>query len=159
MPLSCRLNRSGVLAVLISTALATGCAGSPAPSAPAPTSAANGLLAAVRHSGGLCSTGPCATDLTVYGDGRWDLRDESSGNRSGTLSDDQVRELRTLVTETDLPSATTTIDCADNYDGIRVTYTIGSDPETVIDSCSIRIAGPNPLIERLDDLFQELGQK
>ena len=117
------------------------------------------LLAAVRHSGGLCSSGTCSTDLTVYDDGRWVVRDETSGNRNGNLADNEVRELRTLVAESQVPSVAGTSACPADYDGVRVTYTIGSEPERFIDACTTLIPPTDPLIERLDALFQELSQK
>jgi hypothetical protein len=157
MQLPERLNRSvgaGIGNALLALALAVTAGGCSTPHEP-PTSS---LLAGVHQTGGLCSTGPCSTNLTVYQDGRWELDDAASERRSGILTNDQVREIHTLITESELPRAKRTNPCPANYDGPRVTYTIGSEPEISIDDCITEIPASNPLIERLNRLFQELNK-
>lgn len=141
-------------AALLASALAAAPGGCSAPD----DASAPRLLAAVHHRGGLCSSGTCSTDLTIYDDGRWKLHDETSGDGSGTLSDDQVQQIKSLVTEFTVPPTTSATSCPADYDGTQTIYTIGTEPEITIDACAIRIPPSDPLIETLDHLFQELSQ-
>lgn len=157
--LSNALKALSIMAVSTCLAPIGGCA---APSEPTTSSSSSDTLAIVRRSGGLCSTGPCAVELVVHSDGRWTFRDAGEKTTSGSLAATELLELSELVANSGQLRIVGTADaarCAANYDGPRTHYTLGTQPETVIDTCTTAIQPSDPLIESLDNLLEKAGRK
>ncbi|WP_028047578.1 hypothetical protein [Cellulomonas sp. URHE0023] len=113
-----------------------------------------------RHTwGGLCATGPCASDLVVQDDGTWTYSSSETQDTSGTLSDTELDALYAAVADTALGGASAaTQECAADADGTSVRYTWTLDDESgAASSCETAIDGKDPLVAYLDELATSVG--
>ncbi len=127
---------------------------------PAQPSAPIGLIHAERHTwGGLCASGPCASDLVVEEDGDWTYSSSESDDASGTLSDAELEALRDAVASTGIgtESATAT-GCAADSDGTSVRYAWTSDDGSgAASSCETVIDEADSLVRYLEELAASVG--
>lgn len=134
------------------TLAAAGCA--PSGNQPNPSGQ---ILAGRTQVGGLCSDGECRTELTVYGDGHWVIRDNGKEDR-GDLSGQQVDLVRSGVDTTRLDAAPDFEGtCATASDGFEIIYTWVKDsvPHEV-STCKRVVSPTDPLVMALEDLSAHL---
>lgn len=143
---------SAVLLMPASCVQHDGTAGS---ASPAPRKVA----AEMRRTGGLCPSGPCSSQLTVYEDGHWTGHREKT-ERSGDLSAADRERLADALSRTMLgPSlpASGGGPCADAADGTVTTYSLRHAGKSVsLSSCDHEIPPSDPLVTTMEKWHQEL---
>lgn len=119
------------------------------------------LVVIYRH-GGLCVTGSeCAWTMTVLNDGSYTIKQDEN-IVEGSISEDQVVKIRSLIAETDFDSilATPFTDtCPVAYDGQESVYTVYPNGEALeLASCTVVIDPTLPLFATLDQIAAEASQ-
>lgn len=112
-------------------------------------------VTAERHTwGGLCATGPCASDLVIQADGSWTYSSSETDGRTGTLSATELDALRTALADTTVGTpAAAADDCAADWDGTSVRYAWALDDDSgTASSCATVIDTTDPLVRYLEEL-------
>ena len=120
----------------------------------------NATVHAERHTwGGLCATGPCASDLVVEDDGTWTYSSSEADDESGTLSATELDALHTAVADTAVGSETAAaVECAADYDGASVRYSWTLDDDSgAASSCETAIDAADPLVLYLEQFTASIG--
>jgi peptidoglycan hydrolase-like amidase len=144
-----------VIALLLMAIVLTGCAGNSSTNtakSPSIARAEAAVIASRVAQGGLCASGLCRSTLQVSTTGGWSLTASGKPARTGTLSADQLANLRAAIAASMLDKAPAfTGACPTSQDGQEITYSWSSATgEHTVSSCRSALPAGDPLLVQLN---------
>lgn len=115
------------------------------------------MLVSMREYGGLCADGVCEVTFEVGGSGVFSLTDGVDVLAEGTLTDEQLTELKKRINETDFSAiSATTFEgvCPTAYDGFAYSYDfrLPGGTHALLDTCEQVVSPDEPVTQYVRQL-------